>query len=53
MTQPSEKDPKDEAQEQLEKGRIPLGLYRHYKGPYYKVFALTIDEGTLEQLVHY
>jgi hypothetical protein len=48
-----EKDPKDEAQEKLAKEGIPLGLYRHYKGPSYKVFALSIDEGTLEALVHY
>ena len=47
------KDPKDEAQEKLALARIPLGRYRHYKGPLYEVFALTIDEATLEQLVHY
>jgi len=48
-----EKDPKDEAQEKLAAAKIPLGLYRHYKGPSYVAFALTIDEGTLEPLVHY
>ncbi|HYX20484.1 MAG TPA: DUF1653 domain-containing protein [Thermoanaerobaculia bacterium] len=48
-----EKDPKDEAQEKLAAEKFPLGLYRHYKGPSYKAFAVSIDEGTLEPLVHY
>jgi len=46
-------DPKDEAQAKLAAEGIPLGRYQHYKGPEYEAFALTVDEGTLEQLVHY
>jgi hypothetical protein len=47
------KDVKDEAQEKLAAGGIPLGRYQHYKGPFYDVFGLSIDEVTLEPLVHY
>jgi len=46
-------DPKDDAQEKLKTCGISSGRFQHYKGPQYEVFALTIDEATLEPLVHY
>lgn len=46
-------DDKDAAQETLKSIDCPLGKYRHYKGPLYWVFAKSIDERTLEPLVHY
>jgi hypothetical protein len=46
-------DAKDEAQASLKARAFPLGEYRHYKGPCYWVFAVSIDEETLEPLVHY
>jgi hypothetical protein len=51
----SAKDEKDLAQDKLGEAsaRFPLGLYAHYKGPKYLVFALSLDEETLEPLVHY
>jgi hypothetical protein len=52
-TAPAEKDPKDAAQDKLKTDGIPLGRYQHYKEPLYDVFALSVDEGTLELLVHY
>jgi hypothetical protein len=47
------KDDKDLAQEKLGALEFPLGRYQHYKGPFYRVFAVSIDEETLEPLVHY
>jgi hypothetical protein len=48
-------DEKDKAQEDLrhlqEKTRI--GVYQHYKGPYYTLFAMSVKEDTCETLVHY
>jgi hypothetical protein len=46
-------DPKDDAQEKLKVEGLSLGLFQHYKGPQYEAFALSIDELTLEPLVHY
>lgn len=46
-------DEKDVAQKRLEALSFPLGRYQHYKGPFYRVFAVSIDEETLEPLVHY
>jgi hypothetical protein len=50
-----QKDQKDEAQEELRyhTATFPLGDYEHYKGGKYCVFALSINEDTLEVLVHY
>jgi len=31
----------------------PVGVYEHYKGGQYIVFAHTVDEATLQALVHY
>jgi hypothetical protein len=47
------KDEKDVAQEKLAALSFPLGRYQHYKGPFYFVFAVSIDEESLEPLVHY
>lgn len=44
---------KDRAQAGLKSLAFALGKWTHYKGPYYWVFATSIDEGTLEPLVHY
>ena len=46
-------DAKDEVQARLKKLELPYGKWQHYKGPCYWVFATSIDEGTLEALVHY
>jgi len=48
-----ERDEKDVAQEKLAALSFPLGRYRHHKGPEYWVFAVSVDEETLEPLVHY
>lgn len=55
MSEPSPEtlDEKDVAQAKLAALSFPLGRYQHYKGPFYRVFAVTIDEETLEPLVHY
>ena len=47
--------PKDRAQEAfraLEK-TVRIGLYQHYKGGFYVVYGMSLDEATLEALVHY
>lgn len=46
-------DEKDDAQAKLKALEFPHGKYTHYKGPFYWVFATSIDEATLEPLVHY
>ena len=46
-------DDKDAAQKILKFIDCPLGKYQHYKGPFYWVFATSIDEATLAPLVHY
>jgi hypothetical protein len=48
-------DAKNIAQDKLVelKKTFKLGRYKHYKGKYYTVFALTIHENTCEILVHY
>jgi hypothetical protein len=46
-------DEKDEAQAKLAALDFKLGLYRHYKGGEYIVFAVSLNEETLEPLVHY
>jgi hypothetical protein len=51
MSEP--KDDKDRAQDSLRERAIPLGEYRHYKNSLYEVFALSVDESSLELLVHY
>ena len=55
MSEPSPEtlDEKDMAQAKLAALSFPLGRYEHYKGPAYWVFAVSIDEETLEPLVHY
>jgi len=46
---------KDQAQELLEDiaRDFKLGEYEHYKGGTYCVFAISINEATLEPMVHY
>lgn len=44
---------KSEAQTALKECRQQYGLYRHYKGGYYVMYGKTVDEETLETLVHY
>jgi hypothetical protein len=55
MSEPSPEtlDEKDMAQAKLAARSFPMGRYQHYKGPFYWVFAVSIDEETLEPLVHY
>ncbi len=56
MTAPSEDDEsgrKDLAQECLKSERVFAGLYEHYKGGLYVVFAKSVDEATLLPMVHY
>jgi len=50
---PDTLDEKDVAQVKLAALSFPLGKYQHYKGPFYWVFGVSIDEETLEPLVHY
>ena len=52
---PETLDEKDLAQKKLREvsNSFLLGRYQHYKGPFYRVFAITLDEATLEPLVHY
>jgi hypothetical protein len=52
---PETLDEKDLAQRKLAEiaSSFPLGRYQHVKGPFYRAFALTLDEETLEPLVHY
>jgi hypothetical protein len=53
--EPETLDEKDLAQKKLREiaDSFLLGRYQHYKGPYYRVFAITLDEETLAPLVHY
>ncbi len=48
-------DEKGLAQERLRDVQtiIKIGVYQHYKGPFYTVFALSVKEDTCEHLVHY
>jgi len=46
-------DDKDVAQEKLKRLGPYLGVYRHYKGPEYVLFAVSLMEDTLEPLAHY
>jgi len=48
-------DEKDQAQANLRDvyAIIKIGVYQHYKGPYYTVFALSVKEDTCGHLVHY
>jgi hypothetical protein len=46
-------DEKDIAQAELAALDFKLGLYEHYKGGRYIIFAVSCDEDTLEPLVHY
>jgi hypothetical protein len=46
-------DEKDEAQKRLQGSPLKLGVYQHYKGPTYVLFAESLDERSLEPLVHY
>lgn len=43
------------AQEQLAvaANAVPLGVYKHWKGPLYVVFATSVDEAFCVPLVHY
>lgn len=45
--------PKDEAHAKLAARNFRLGVYKHFKGFHVIVYSLSIDEGTLEPLVHY
>lgn len=44
---------KSAAQLALSREPVRLGVYRHYKGGQYIVFCVSLNEATLEQLVHY
>lgn len=44
---------KDKRQRELRTLDIPLGVYEHYKGGLYTVFALSVQEESGEVLVHY
>jgi hypothetical protein len=46
-------DDKDEVQERLRATSLKLGVYRHYKGGLYVLFAESVREETLEPMVHY
>jgi hypothetical protein len=46
-------DLKNRAQEKLAQTLFELGVYRHHKGGLYTAFATSIDEATLQPLVHY
>jgi len=46
-------DDKDLAQQQLQDNLLPIGVYRHYKGGMYIVYAMSLEEETLKPLVHY
>jgi hypothetical protein len=48
-------DAKDKSQEHLVyiAKKFPVGVYRHYKGNDYILFAHSINENTLIPLVHY
>jgi hypothetical protein len=46
-------DPKADAQERLQANPVRHGIYRHYKGGLYYVFACSLDESSLTELVHY
>jgi len=44
---------KSDAQTALAECGQQYGLYRHYKGGYYVMYGKTVNEETLETLVHY
>src|ERR1700679_2905123 len=46
-------DLKDRAQQKLAEALVELGIYRHWRGGLYTLFTTSIDEETLEPLVHY
>lgn len=46
-------DLKDRAQQKLAESHVELGVYRHWRGGLYTLFSTSIDEETLEPLVHY
>lgn len=47
-------DTKDDAQESLAScPGVALGIYRHWKGGFYIVYSLSIDEVSMQPLVHY
>jgi hypothetical protein len=46
-------DPKALAQAALKVLDLPLGVYRHYKGGEYVLFAVSLMEETLQIMVHY
>lgn len=47
------RDEKDEAQEKLASECNKIGVYRHYKGPLYTVFAFSVKEETCVPQVSY
>ena len=47
------RDEKDARQADLRSSTLQLGVYRHYKGAEYVLFAVSLHEETLEPLVHY
>jgi hypothetical protein len=46
-------DLKDRAQQKLRETLIELGIYRNHKGGLYTLFTTSVDEATLQPLVHY
>ena len=48
-------DEKDKAQEDLRllKEKTRVGVYQHYKGPHYTMFATSVKEDNCDLLVHY
>jgi hypothetical protein len=48
-------DPKDDVQTKLSAiaAQCPIGVYVHRKGGEYVVYSHSLDEGTLQPLVHY
>ncbi len=46
-------DMKDEAQKALAEARDVRGVYKHRKGGTYVLYSVTVDEESLETMVHY
>jgi hypothetical protein len=44
---------KDDAQDRISRSAELIGVYKHYKGPIYTLYSVTIHEETLETMVHY
>ena len=50
---PKTSDEATAAQQRLQANPVRLGVYRHHKGGHYLVFACSLDESSLTELVHY